>query len=146
MKIWNILTRQRENFIVLMNNMTTVTKLQTDQMDSNGSAMIRYGEFAKSTEAKLNDLTNVSQKMWMSLIQSSFINSFIGGMTGMVTVMGRVATGLGSLKTVILLLVSSIILLNSKAIASLILIFLRWQQEKQFYLEQLLVYHLLLSH
>lgn len=117
-------TRQRENFIVLMNNMTTVTKLQSDQMDSAGSAMVRYGEFSKSTEARLNDLTNASQKMWMSLIHSSTINSFIGGMTSIVTVMGRVATGLGSVNTVILLLSSSIILLNSKAIGSLITEFL----------------------
>ena len=113
-------TRQRENFIVLMNNMTTVTKLQTDQMNASGSAMTRYGEFSKSTEAKFNDLTNASQKMWLSMLHSSTINSFIGGMTNIVTVMGRVATGLGSTNTMVLLLTSSLILLNAKAIGSLI--------------------------
>jgi hypothetical protein len=85
-------TYQRNRFLVLMQNMNVALKLQTVEANSAGNAMTRYGVYAKSTEAKMNDLTNTLQKMWMSLIKSDTINSFITGMTSVVKVIGQIAS------------------------------------------------------
>ncbi|HEY8888950.1 MAG TPA: phage tail tape measure protein, partial [Clostridium sp.] len=109
-------TRQRENFLILMNNMDTALKLQSAQLDSSGSAMTRYGEFAKSTEAKLNDLTNATQKIWLNLLSSTFINSAIGGLTSFVTAIGNVTTQFGFLNTAIFTALATMTIFQSKAI------------------------------
>lgn len=119
-------TRQRENFLILMNNMDTALKLQSAQLDSNGSAMERYGEYAKSTEAKLNDLTNAVQKIWMELISSDAINSAIIGMTSFVNVIGDVISTFGGLNSAIYATIVVLAILKSQAIAGIITSVSQW--------------------
>jgi len=113
-------TRQRENFLILMNNMDTALKLQSAQLDSSGSSMTRYGEFAKSTEAKLNDLTNAVQKIWLNLLSSDFINDTIEGMTKFVNVIDSVTSTFGGLTTAIYITVAALAIFKSQAIAGVI--------------------------
>jgi len=59
-------------------------KLQTAETDSAGNAMDRYGTYAKSTEAKMNDLKNATQQFWINAVNSDVINNFISGVTNIV--------------------------------------------------------------
>lgn len=119
-------TRQRENFLILMNNMSTALELQASQLDSSGSAMTRYGEYAKSTEAKLNDLTNATQKIWLNLLSSDFINSAIGGLTTFVTAIGDVTSTFSGLATAVYIAISALVILKSQAIAGLVASISQW--------------------
>jgi len=113
-------TRQRENFLILMNNMDTALKLQSAQLDSSGSSMTRYGEFAKSTEAKLNDLTNAVQKIWLNLLSSEAINSAIEGMTKFVGVIDNATSIFGGFNTALYLVIATLSIFKGQAIAGAI--------------------------
>jgi len=119
-------TRQRENFLILMNNMDTALKLQSAQLDSSGSSMTRYGEFAKSTEAKLNDLTNAVQKIWLNLLSSEAINSAIEGMTKFVGVIDSVTSTYGGLTTAIYVTIAALAIFKSQAIAGVVTSISQW--------------------
>lgn len=94
-------TRQRENFLVLMDHYNEALKLQQKMTDSSGSALKRYQDYAQSTEAHLNDLTNALQRMWMQILKSSDVNSAISAMTSLVNTISSVVTRLGTIPTVI---------------------------------------------
>lgn len=85
--------RQRENFLILMNNYSKSLQLEKDQLNSAGSAEKRYGEYAKSTEAKINDLTNAMQKLYMNTINSKFVN----GVLELTTSFVKLGNGIGVL-------------------------------------------------
>jgi hypothetical protein len=93
--------RQRENFLVLMNHMSMATELQTKETNSAGSAMIRYGEYAKSTEARLNDLTNTIQKFWMKSLSSDTINSIIAATGSLINMFASLSNTIGILPTLL---------------------------------------------
>jgi len=114
-------TRQRENFLILMNNMDTALKLQSAELDSSGSAMTRYAEKSKSTEARLNDLTNAIQKIWLNLLSSSAINSTISGFTGFITSIGNTISVFGGLNSALYLVIATLGILKGQAIMGTII-------------------------
>jgi hypothetical protein len=87
--------RQRENFLVLMNNMNKALDLQTKEADSAGSAMERYGIYSKSTEAKINDFKNAVQTLWMNLMNSEGINKIITFGTELTNIVNRITQQFG---------------------------------------------------
>ena len=89
--------RQRDNFLILMNNMTTATKLQASQLDSAGSAEKRYGVFSESTQATINDLTNAFQKLYTTLLDSKAFNSALDLLIKTVVIADDLAKGIGDL-------------------------------------------------
>jgi TP901 family phage tail tape measure protein len=74
-------TRQRENLLVLLNEMGQVRTLQEKIEEGAGSAKAKFDEaYGKSTEAQINKLTNSTQRLYMSMFNSDMINSAIGGL------------------------------------------------------------------
>lgn len=84
-----------------MDHYNEALKLQQEMTDSSGSALKRYQDYAQSTEAHLNDLTNALQRMWMQILKSSDVNSAISAMTSLVNTISSVVTRLGTIPTVI---------------------------------------------
>lgn len=101
--------RQRNSFLILLNNMNMALGMQKTQAESAGNAMERYAIYGESTEAKMNDLTNTLQKMWMSILNSDQINAFVSSLN-------YVASTFGNLQTVIVVVTSALLLLTSKSI------------------------------
>lgn len=102
--------RQRENFLVLMDNMAMATDLTTTAMDSNGLAMDRYNIYLESTEAKLNTFKATLEGVWSNTLNSDTVNNLIematsvlqlvDNMGGLVPVLATVGTALASIKNV----------------------------------------------
>lgn len=73
-------TRQRENFLILMNNMNKALDIQKAEADSAGSAMDRYGNAVEGNQAKFDDLKNSVEKLWLSFVDTRALGSFAGAM------------------------------------------------------------------
>lgn len=65
---------------------------QATEADSAGNALNRYSTYAQSTEAKVNDLKNATEQMWLKLINSNTINLVIGGLTSIVKFLDEAST------------------------------------------------------
>lgn len=102
-------TRNRENFLVLMNNFNMALKLQETQTNSSGLAMDRYGIYLESTEAKMNKLKATAEEFWMKTLDSDAINKFIGGLTEVIDTINS----LGGLMPTIALLVGAFNIKNA---------------------------------
>jgi hypothetical protein len=70
-------TRQRENFLVLMNNFDEVLRLQAESAGSSGLAMERYGIYLEETEAKMNVFKATAEALWLKTISSDTIQKVI---------------------------------------------------------------------
>lgn len=68
--------RQKEAFLVLMDNMDKALQYQAAQYDANGLAMDRYGIYMESIQAKQGKLTASMQELYASLINSNTISVF----------------------------------------------------------------------
>ena len=88
-------TYQRNRFLALIQNFNTALQMQTTEANSAGNAMNRYAVYAESTEAKINDLKNAVEKLWMDALSSKTINNVIFEMTGFVQIIDRAIKGLG---------------------------------------------------
>lgn len=100
-QVVTILTRQRNQFLILMQNFNKTLELQTTEANSAGNAMNRYSVYATSTQAKLDDLTNTAQKMWTNVFNSSEINGVIGAGNSILNVVSQIINKLGALPTLI---------------------------------------------
>jgi len=69
--------RQRENFLVLMNNYDQVLKAQSISADSAGLAQQRYGIYLDSVEASVNRLTVAWEKMVVNVTNSNTVKGII---------------------------------------------------------------------
>ena len=78
-------TQQRETFLVLMNNLDEVDRLNQSVANSAGSAKQKFDEaYGQSTEGKLNKLRNSMQGFYESILNSDRINNVINGLTSLV--------------------------------------------------------------
>ncbi len=107
-------TRQRENFLTLMNHYNEALRLQTVMADSAGYAMSRYEMYAQSTEARLNDLVNAGQRLWMTVFNSDDINSVIALMTSLVNILSETVEVFGALPTALTITTLAFSIFNSK--------------------------------
>jgi len=69
--------RQRENFLVLMNNYDQVLKAQTISADAAGLAQQRFGVYLDSVEASVNKFTVAWEKMAVGVTNSNTIKGII---------------------------------------------------------------------
>ena len=73
--------RQRENFLVLMNNYNDVLVAQAVELNSAGLALERYQIYLGSIEAIANKNTAAMQKMWQATINTDFMKWTAGATT-----------------------------------------------------------------
>jgi hypothetical protein len=109
-------TRQRESLLILMDNYKTMTKLQDTMAQSTGSAEQKFEEaYGKSTEAKINDLKNAMERLWLSIFNSNTINKVVSGVEKFVEVLTQLTSVAKVSGISILVLGSSLLLLMINA-------------------------------
>lgn len=102
--------RQRENFLVLMDNMSMATDLATKSTESGGLALDRYNIYLESTEAKLNTLKTTLEEVFINTLNSDTVNNLIelatgvleltNNVGGLIPVLASVGIGLATFKNV----------------------------------------------
>jgi len=94
--------RQRENFLVLMNNYATAVDLSAEALNSEGLAVERYGIYLQETESALNTFKVTSEGLWQNTISSETIQNVIGLGTGLL----NLVDSFGLLKSLIPIVVT----------------------------------------
>lgn len=94
-------TKQRNQFLILMQNFNKTLELQSTEANSAGNAMNRYGTYATSTQAKIDDFINTLQKFWQNVVNSSVINGVVGAGTDVINVISGINSKLGAIPTLI---------------------------------------------
>lgn len=105
-------TRQRENFIVLMNNFNKTLELQTVQSQSAGLGLQRYGIYLESVEASSNKLKATWESLWSKTIDPKVIIFF----NNLLSKVLQTINAVGGLVPVVLGLVSAFAVLKGQAI------------------------------
>ena len=63
--------------------------------------MTRYGTYAKSTKARIDDLKGSIQRFWQQTLQSSTINSAVGKLNNLVNTFGSITNKFGVIPTLL---------------------------------------------
>lgn len=100
--------RQRENFLVLMNNFNQVLEMQAIQADAAGQGMQRYGIYLESVEAAANKMKAAWEGVWQYTFSTGGIKSvysfgtavakLVGNIGGLVPVIMAVAVAFSTWK------------------------------------------------
>jgi TP901 family phage tail tape measure protein len=71
-------TRQRENLLILLDNMSEVERQQKAMANSFGQAESKFNDvYGKSTQANISELKHQVELFWTSALNSNTINGFI---------------------------------------------------------------------
>jgi TP901 family phage tail tape measure protein len=111
--------RQRENFLVLMNNYNQVIKAQSIEIDSAGLATQRYGIYLDSIQAHANKFTDAINAMWQTTINSDSIKFMYDFGTSAVDAI----TKIGGLIPILQGVLAIIIAIKAQAISTSIISF-----------------------
>lgn len=104
-------TYQKETILTLMENQQKVKDLMVVTENSIGSSDKKIEIYAKSTDARLNDLKHSWENLYMSMYNSDTINSVIGGLGSVVDLLTQLTTTSKSAGVEVLALGTTIILL-----------------------------------
>lgn len=88
--------RQREQFLVLMNNWDEVRKAEESAMNSSGTAAKKYEAVMDSLQVSMNKLTAAWEKLTASLSKSEFLKTITTFGTWAVEALPTIVTILGS--------------------------------------------------
>lgn len=123
--------RQREDFIVLLDNMSMSADLATKSIESQGLAMERYDIYLESTEATLNRFKASAEALYIETLGSETINGIINlgtallDMTtktgGLGTVLNAAALSFVALKASSLFLVEDEVIVGMSSITKSLL-------------------------
>lgn len=86
--------RQRENFLVLMNNYNKALELEKIALNSNGLALERYGIYLESVEAKQKQLASAWESFWNNTMNSKTIKGFYDTLTAIVSTFDKFGAGI----------------------------------------------------
>lgn len=106
--------RQKEAFLVLMDNMDKALTYQAAQYDATGLAADRYGIYLESIQAKQGKLTASMQEFYASVVNSKMVSAFYDIAIGMVQTITQGKLLIPILVTILALMVS----INLEAIKS----------------------------
>ncbi len=85
--------------MALMDHYKDSLDLSTEAINSSGQAMQRYQTYAESTKARIQDLEGSIQRFWQQTLQSSTINSVVGGLNSLVNTFASITNKFGVLPT-----------------------------------------------
>lgn len=77
-------TRQRENFLVLMENLGKATEYTEDALNSAGTAEEKFGAYTEGIEAKINEMKASLEGWANNLIDSDLIKKVVEATTGLI--------------------------------------------------------------
>lgn len=96
------MTRQRENFLVLMNNYNKALEYTSIAANSAGTAQEKMANYEESIEAKTKRLIATFEELSSKLLDSDSFKSLIDTGTNFVSVINKVIGKLGLVKTVLI--------------------------------------------
>ena len=102
--------RQRENFLVLMNNMNMAFKYQAEESGAAGLALERYGIYEQSVEAASNRLTASWEKLWQDAMSGKALANLYDFGNGFLQLIDK----MGGLETVVFALTAAVVLMNAE--------------------------------
>jgi hypothetical protein len=105
--------RQKENFLVLMQNYDKALKLEEVSLNSAGSAQEKFNVYQDSATAATERLTSEFQKLFMA-VDSKGLKALINLATGIL----KTINAIGGLNTILLLTISILMLWKGEAIIS----------------------------
>lgn len=106
-------TRQRENLLVLLENMDKMKESEIKGKQLEGSAERKYNEDrANSIQGKTDDLKHAWEELYRTVINSDFIKKIVQGATTLVKWFDQLIQSTGGLKGSFLILLPSTILLT----------------------------------
>ena len=108
--------RQRERFLVLMENWDKVKEAEIIALNSSGLAMDRYGIYLDSVEAKTNKLKATWESVWMKTINSGTIKLILD----IANAISSLIDATGGLTTALTILSGVVLMLKADAIAGMI--------------------------
>lgn len=108
--------RQRERFLVLMENWDKVKEAEIIALNSSGIAMDRYGIYLDSVEAKTNKLKATWESVWMKTINSGTIKLILD----IANAISSLIDATGGLTTALTILSGVVLMLKADAIAGMI--------------------------
>nr|DAI07837.1 MAG TPA: minor tail protein [Caudoviricetes sp.] len=83
-------TRQKENFLVLMNNFNSALELEKISLDSAGTATEKYQAYQESLDAALNRLQTTWDNLALSLADSGVFTFFVNLANGALQAVGNI--------------------------------------------------------
>lgn len=90
---------QQSRFLNLMNNYSQSVNLYQNSLNSAGTTQQKYNIYLDSTEAHLNKLKDAFTSTFTSAINSNAIRSMVDGLTGLITIIGKVINTFGIIPT-----------------------------------------------
>ena len=84
-----------------MSHYNDALKLQETETQSAGKALERYGTYAQSTEAKLNDLKGSVQRFWQQILNSDEINKGIDSLNRLLKTFTSITNHFGLIPTLL---------------------------------------------
>lgn len=108
--------RQKEAFLVLMNNMDKALTYQAAQVDSLGLANERYGKYLESVQAKQGKIQAQLQELFTETINSKMISRVLD----LASAFLQLVDDIGGLEPIIILITSLFLALKARAIAGLL--------------------------
>lgn len=105
--------RQRERFLVLMNEWNQVKEAELITTQSAGLAQERYGIYLDSVEAKMNKFKATWEEMWIKTISSQSIKDVISLGTAIVDLINK----MGGLTKTIGLITGAVMVLKKESLA-----------------------------
>ena len=73
--------RQRENFLVLMENYGKAVEYTEDSLNSAGTAEEKFGAYTEGIEAKTNELTATLEELALKVLSSDMVKGVVEGLT-----------------------------------------------------------------
>jgi TP901 family phage tail tape measure protein len=107
--------RQRENFLVLMQNYNKVLEAQEHAAQSSGLAQERYALYLESVEAAANKAKTAWEEMWQASINTEGIK-FLYNLSASIA---NLITDIGGLETALKILATTLIFVKRQAVLGL---------------------------
>lgn len=98
----NTKTRQRENFLVLMENYNTALEYTSVAANSSGTALEKMANYENSIEAKTKKLTATFEELSANMLNSDTTKGVLDFGTGFVSVLNGIIGKLGIAKTILI--------------------------------------------
>lgn len=114
--------RQRDRLLILMSNYNRAIELTSESLESQGSAMNKYGIYTQSIEAQLNSLNSSWTELADTTLNSDFIKFFISFGNVLITTLNNT----GGLASALWLLIPAILTLKSTKIIGFFAEFTSW--------------------
>jgi len=115
--------RQKEPFLVLMDNMNLALKYQAEETNATGLAWERYGIYLESVEAKQGKLKAQTEDLMTSFVSSDFVGKFYdlaNGALEFVNAIGGIPTILGAIAPLLTVIVGQSIVTGFLSLAGAI--------------------------